>query len=42
VNLHNVFTLPKTEPGPFVTALPVGVMARVDQALAFALGVGEV
>jgi len=40
-NLHNVFTLDKADLGPFVTALPPGVMALVDRALAFALGMGE-
>ena len=40
-NLHNTFTLAKAELGPFVTALPVGLMTMVDRALVFALGVGE-
>ncbi len=40
-NLHNVFTLSKDEIGPFIAALPQEVMARVDRALVFALGVGE-
>jgi mRNA interferase MazF len=41
VNLHNVFTLRRSELEAFVAALPPEVMARVDQALVFALGVGE-
>ncbi|MBI3182824.1 MAG: type II toxin-antitoxin system PemK/MazF family toxin [Myxococcales bacterium] len=41
VNLHNVFTLEKAEVGPFLAELPSEVMALVDRALVFALGVGE-
>lgn len=41
VNLHNVFTLPRKDVGPFIASLPDEVMARVDRALVFALGVGE-
>ena len=41
VNLHNVFTLRRADLSSFVTVLPADVMARVDRALVFALGVGE-
>lgn len=41
VNLHNVFTLQRAELSAFVAFLPAEVMARVDRALVFALGVGE-
>ena len=41
VNLHNVFTVPKDEAGPYVATLSPDVMLRVDRALVFALGVGE-
>lgn len=41
VNLHNVFTLRRVDLASFLTHLPDDVMARVDQALVFALGVGE-
>lgn len=41
VNLHQVFTLPKDEVGPFLATLPAEAMQRVDRALVFALGVGE-
>lgn len=41
VNLHNVFTVPNSELGPYLTTLPAEIMARVDLALVFALGVGE-
>jgi mRNA interferase MazF len=41
VNLHNVFTLRRAELASFVALLPADVMARVDRALVFALGVGE-
>jgi mRNA interferase MazF len=40
-NLHNVVTIPKDEIGPYITALPDAVMAQVDRAIAFALGLGE-
>jgi mRNA interferase MazF len=40
-NLHNVFTLRRKDLGAFVATLPPDVMARVDRALVFALGVGE-
>ena len=40
-NLHNVLTIPKDEVGPFIAALPDEVMAQVDRAIAFALGLGE-
>lgn len=42
VNLHHVFTLPKTEIGPFLATLSPDVMTLVDRAFVFALGVGEV
>jgi mRNA interferase MazF len=41
VNLHNVFTLRRADLASFLTVLPDEVMARVDRALVFALGVGE-
>jgi mRNA interferase MazF len=41
VNLHNVFTLQKSELGPFMVALGDEAVARIDRALIFALGVGE-
>lgn len=41
VNLHNVFTLRRADLGAFVAQLPADVMARVDRALVFALGIGE-
>jgi mRNA interferase MazF len=41
VNLHNVFTVPKSEVGPFLATLPEQSMVRIDRALVFALGVGE-
>jgi mRNA interferase MazF len=41
VNMHHVFTLRRTEVERFVAVLPPEVMARVDRALVFALGVGE-
>ena len=41
VNLHNVFTLRRQDLVSFVAVLPPEVMARVDRALVFALGVGE-
>jgi mRNA interferase MazF len=41
VNLHHVFTVNQVELGPFLTALPDEVMASVDRAMVFALGVGE-
>lgn len=41
VNLHHVFTLEKASLGPWVAAMPVAVMAHVDRALVFALGVGD-
>ena len=40
-NLHNVFTLRREDLGAFITALPPEIMAEVDRALVFALGVGE-
>ena len=40
-NLHNVFTLPRKDLGAFIAFLPPEIMARVDRALVFALGVGE-
>jgi mRNA interferase MazF len=40
-NLHNVFTLRRQDIGPFISTLPTDVMARIDRALVFALGVGE-
>jgi mRNA interferase MazF len=41
VNLHHVFTVRRIDLGAFVTFLSSGVMADVDGALVFALGVGE-
>lgn len=41
INLHNVFTLPKAETGPYVATLSAEVMLQVDRALVFALGVGD-
>lgn len=41
-NLHNVFTLRRKDLGSFVATLPPDVMAHVNRALVFALGVGEV
>ena len=40
-NLHNVFTLRRDDLGAFIAALPPEIMAEVDRALVFALGVGE-
>jgi mRNA interferase MazF len=40
-NLHNVFTLRRRDLGAFVATLPPDVMSRVDRALVFALGVGD-
>lgn len=40
-NLHNVFTLRRSDLGAYVATLPPDVMARLDRALVFALGVGE-
>jgi mRNA interferase MazF len=42
VNMHNVFTLRREDLGRFVATLPPEIMAHVDRALVFALGVGEV
>jgi mRNA interferase MazF len=41
VNLHNIFTIPRSEIGPYLVSLPDPVMNQVDRALVFALGVGE-
>jgi mRNA interferase MazF len=41
VNLHHVITLDRSELGPYITTLSAPVMASVDAALVFALGVGE-
>ncbi len=41
INLHNVFTVPKTEIGPYLAGLSPAVMAELDRALVFALGAGE-
>ncbi len=41
VNLLNVSTLKKAELGPYLTTLDGEVMNRVDEALQFALGIGE-
>ena len=41
VNLHDVFTLPRQDVGPYIASLPDEVMGRLDRALVFALGVGE-
>jgi mRNA interferase MazF len=41
INLHNVFTVPKAETGPYLVTLSPEVMLQVDRALVFALGVGE-
>jgi mRNA interferase MazF len=40
-NMHNVFTLRRSDLGAFVATLPPDVMSRVDRAIVFALGVGE-
>lgn len=40
-NLHNVFTLRRADLGAYIATLPPDVMARVDRAMVFALGVGE-
>ena len=40
-NLHQVFTLPQSELGPYLTTLTPGRMRQIDAALQFALGVGE-
>ena len=40
VNLHNVFTLPRSDLGPFLATLPKNVMSQIDEALVLALGVG--
>lgn len=41
VNLHQVFTLAKTDLGPLLTTLSDENLAELDRALVFALGVGE-
>ena len=41
VNLHNVYTLDRTELGPYLTTLSASVMESIDAALVFALGIGE-
>lgn len=41
VNLHNVFTLRRDDLGAYIATVPADLMARVDRALVFALGVGE-
>lgn len=41
INLHNVFTLPKDETGPYLATLSPEIMLRLDRALVFALGVGD-
>ncbi len=41
VNLHNVFTLDRTDLGPYVTTLPEERLTEIDGAIVFALGVGE-
>jgi mRNA interferase MazF len=41
VNLHQIFTVSQTALGPFIVSLTDGIMARVDLALGFALGLGE-
>jgi mRNA interferase MazF len=41
-NLHNVFTLRRRDLGAFVATLPPEIMAQVDRALVFTLGVGEI
>jgi len=41
INLHNVFTVPKAETGPYLATLSPEVLQRLDRALVFALGVGE-
>jgi mRNA interferase MazF len=41
INLHHVFTLPKADLGPQLGSLGERVMARIDQALVYTLGVGE-
>lgn len=40
-NLHNVFTLRRGDLGSYIVTLPPEVMARIDRAIVFALGVGE-
>lgn len=40
-NLHNVFTLRRADLGAYIGTLPPDVMARIDRAIVFALGVGE-
>lgn len=40
-NLHNVFTLRRSDLGAYIATLPSDVMSRVDRAIVFALGVGE-
>jgi mRNA interferase MazF len=40
-NLHNVFTLRRGDLGAYVATLPPEIMARVDRAIVFALGIGE-
>jgi len=40
-NLNSVFTIDRSELGPYIAALPDETMGRVDAALVFALGVGE-
>jgi mRNA interferase MazF len=41
VNLHNVFTLRRRDLGPYIATLPSDVLARIDRAIVFALGIGE-
>jgi mRNA interferase MazF len=41
VNLHQIFTVEQSALGPRLTALPSDMMAAIDLALVFALGVGE-
>jgi len=41
-NMHNLFTLRRRDLGAFVATLPPEIMSRIDRAIVFALGVGEI
>lgn len=41
VNLHQIATVPQRHLGPYITQLTDSRMREIDDALTFALGVGE-